>query len=140
MCRENLETEDEPEQDDREEENSNDDLDSLGNESDRCHSAGLKWSAKKSFQNPERGSNGYHSIESKHKLLTPISLGDAITGVIQVIEGNIKDLKFNHENTVNQLRTEQEVRFTSFSKDQEENIRKISKNIAETELETRDHI
>ena len=140
MNGEHLETEDEPEQDDKEEENSNDDLDSLGNESDRCPSAGLKWSSKKSFQNLERGLNGYHSIESKHKLLTPISLGDAITGVIQVIEGNIKDLKFNHENTVNQLRTEQEVRFTSFSKDQEENIRKISKNIAETELETRDHI
>ena len=76
-------------------------------------------------------------MESKRQLFTPHSLGDAITSVIQVLEGNIKDLKINHENTVKQLRVEQERRFSSFSRDQEETIRKISKNIADTELETK---
>ena len=123
--------------DEKDEENFNVDLVLSGNSSDRCHSAGYMYVKETNFENLRRGSNGYHSKQTKMKLITPNSLGEAITSVIQGLEENIRTMKMNHDITVKQLRIEQEQRFTDFSRDQEETLLKISKNISDTEEETR---
>ena len=40
--------------------------------------------------------------------MTPASLGEAITTVILKLEDNINDLKVNHEQTIQQMKEEQD--------------------------------
>ena len=50
----------------------------------RCLSAGYKKRKEKGMENLRRGSNGYNTAtEAKERLVTPASLGEAITNVIQ---------------------------------------------------------
>ena len=103
----------------------------------RCLSAGYKKRKDKGLESFRRGSNGYNtSSEAQSRLITPASVGEAITTVIQKLEENIEDLKINHEQTINQMKNENENKFADFTAEQEKNIMKISENIAHAEDET----
>merc|ERR1712106_178297 len=104
----------------------------------RCLSAGYKKRKDRSgLESLRRGSNGYNtSSEAQSRLVTPASVGEAITSVIQKLEENIEDLKINHEQTINQMKNENENKFAEFTEEQEKNIMKISENIANAEDET----
>ena len=104
----------------------------------RCLSAGFKGKRKeKGLENLRRGSNGYNTAaEVTNKHVTPESLGEAITTVINKLEENIKDMKINHDVTIKQLQDEQDNKFLQFSMEQEETLMKINSNIVQAEEET----
>ena len=104
----------------------------------RCLSAGYKRRKEKGgVENLRRGSNGYNTAsEAKERLVTPASLGEAITNVIQKLEENIEELKVNHEMTIKQLETDTANKFQQFSDEQAKTIMKISQNISDAEGET----
>merc|ERR1719210_3215292 len=104
----------------------------------RCLSAGYKRRKEKGgVENLRRGSNGYNTAsEAKERLVTPASLGEAITNVIQKLEENIEELKVNHEMTIKQLETDTANKFQQFSEEQAKTIMKISQNISDAEGET----
>ena len=103
----------------------------------RCVSAGYKKRKDKGLESLRRGSNGYNTnSEASSRLVTPASVGEAITSVIQKLEENIEDLKINHEETMKQMKNETENKFAEFTEEQERNIMKISENIAHAEDET----
>merc|ERR1719210_1730954 len=104
----------------------------------RCLSAGYKRRKEKGgVENLRRGSNGYYTAsEAKERLVTPASLGEAITNVIQKLEENIEELKVNHEMTIKQLETDTANKFQQFSEEQAKTIMKISQNISDAEGET----
>lgn len=103
----------------------------------RCLSAGYKKRKEQGLESLRRGSNGYNtSAEVKSKLVTPASLGEAITTVIEKLEENIEDLKINHEQTIKQMKNDQDNKFAEFTVEQEKTIMKISQNIANAEDET----
>ena len=104
----------------------------------RCLSAGFKGNKKeKGIENIRRGSNGYNTaMEVKNKQVTPESLGEAITTVINKLEENIKDLKVNHDETIKHLQEEQDNKFIQFTIEQEETLMKINDNIRQAEVET----
>lgn len=101
----------------------------------RCLSAGYK--GKKKEKEIRRGSNGYNTaVEVKNKQVTPESLGEAITTVINKLEDNIKDLKYTQDETIKHLKDEQENKFLQFTFEQEKTLRKINQNIVQAEAET----
>ena len=104
----------------------------------RCLSAGYKGKKKdKGLESIRRGSTGYNSaVEVSTKQVTPESLGEAITSVINKLEENIRDIKVNHEETLKQLQEEQENKFEQFSMEQKQTLIKINNNIMEAEKET----
>ena len=104
----------------------------------RCLSAGYKGKKKeKGLENIRRGSNGYNTAtEVKNKQVTPESLGEAITTVINKLEDNIKDLKYTQDETIKHLKDEQENKFLQFTFEQEQTLRKINQNIVQAEEET----
>ena len=103
----------------------------------RCLSAGYKKRKEKGMAGLRRGSNGYNTAaEAKEKLVTPASLGEAITQVIQKLEENIEDLKMNQEMTIKQLEADTANKFSKFSEEQAKTIMKISQNISDAEGET----
>ena len=104
----------------------------------RCLSAGYKGKKKeKTVENIRRGSNGYNTAsEVKNKQVTPESLGEAITTVINKLEDNIKDLKYTQDETMKHLKDEQENKFLQFTFEQEQTLRKINQNIVEAEEES----
>ena len=104
----------------------------------RCLSAGYKGKKKeKGLENIRRGSNGYNTAtEVKNKQVTPESLGEAITTVINKLEDNIKDLKYTQDETIKHLKDEQESKFLQFTFEQEQTLRKINQNIVQAEEET----
>ena len=104
----------------------------------RCLSAGYKGKRKeKALEVIRRGSNGYNTMdEVKNKKVTPESLGEAITTVINKLEDNIRDLKVNHEETIRQMQEDQENKFMRFTIEQEETLMKINNNIKQAEEET----
>ena len=104
----------------------------------RCLSAGFKGKRKeKGIEQIRRGSNGYNTAaEVKGKQVTPESLGEAITSVINKLEHNIKDMRVNHDDALKQLQEEQEDKFLQFTMEQEETLRKINRNIVQAEEET----
>ena len=103
----------------------------------RCLSAGYKKRKEKGMENLRRGSNGYNTAtEAKERLVTPASLGEAITNVIQKLEENIEELKVNHEMTIKQLEADTANKFQQFSDEQAKTIMKISQNISDAEGET----
>ena len=104
----------------------------------RCLSAGFKGKKKeKGLETIRRGSTGYNTaIEVKTKNVTPESLGEAITSVINKLEDNIRDMKVNHDETIKQLQEEQDNKFLQFTMEQEQTLMKINNNMMEAERET----
>ena len=104
----------------------------------RCLSAGFKGKRREKGMEPiRRGSTGYNTAtEVKGKQVTPESLGEAITSVINKLEHNIKDMRVNHDDALRQLQEEQEDKFLQFTMEQEETLRKINRNIVQAEEET----
>ena len=104
----------------------------------RCVSAGFKGKRKGAgIEQIRRGSTGYNTAsEVRSKQVTPESLGEAITSVINKLEDNIRDLNSSTDEAMKQLQEEHESKFLQFTLEQEETLMKINSNIVQAEEET----